>query len=379
MRNRNDKPKQTRKSTRERIMKHFIPMMIVVAVAACSAPEPGQVAQSEEGAAVVVSRAATSPGFDSYPATLVPVEQADLATRMSGTIRRILVDVGSEVSSGQVLAELDASDIEARIAAAEANARLARRSFDRIESLAADGAASQQELDEITARLEAAEAGLGDARAQASYAILRAPFHGVVTARMAHPGDLAAPGRPLLTLQGRSAMKVEADLPAEMAGSVQVGDELLVFFPTRGSRAAVRVTRVVPALTPGSRRFRVEARFLQEVPGEGSVVPGAYVRLLLQERGASTRWIPADAVVRRGQLTGVFAVDGSELRLRWVRLGESSGDAVELLSDPLGDLPVVRRPGSDLYDGRAVASVQEETFLSGGAMTDEVPEEEATR
>jgi multidrug efflux pump subunit AcrA (membrane-fusion protein) len=121
MRNRNEKPKQTRKSTRERIMKHFIPMIFILAVAACSASEPGQVASSEEGAVVVVSRAAAFPGFDSYPATLVPVERAGLATRMSGTIRRILVDVGSEVSSGQVLAELDASDIEARIAAAEAN------------------------------------------------------------------------------------------------------------------------------------------------------------------------------------------------------------------------------------------------------------------
>ncbi|MCK5650692.1 MAG: efflux RND transporter periplasmic adaptor subunit [Gemmatimonadetes bacterium] len=360
-------------------MKHFIPMTLVLAVASCTASEPGELATSDQGADVAVSRAVVSPGFESYPATLVPTERADLATRMSGTIRRIRVDVGSEVSSGQVLAELDASDIEARIAAAEANTRLARRSFDRIENLAADGAASQQELDEVTARQEAAEAGLRDARAQASYAVLRAPFDGVVVARMAHPGDLAAPGRPLLSLLGRKALKVEADLPADMAGKVQVGDELSVFFPSLGSRVAVGVTRVVPALTPGSRRFRIEARLLEDLPGEGSVVPGAYVRLVLQEQDASRQWIPADAVVRRGQLTGVFTVEDSELRLRWVRLGESSGDAIELLAGPIGSSPVVRRPGPDLYDGRAVSSVREEPFLSGDAVAEQVPEEEVAR
>jgi RND family efflux transporter MFP subunit len=360
-------------------MKHFIPMTLVLAVASCTASEPGQIATTDQGAAVVVSTAVASPGFENYPATLVPVERADLATRMSGTIRRILVDVGSQVSAGQILAELDASDIEARIAAAEANARLARRSFDRVDNLAADGAASQQELDEVTARLQTAEAGLTDARAQAGYAVLRAPFDGMVTARMADPGDLAAPGRALLSLHGRKALKVEADLPGDMAGKVQVGDELSVLFPSLGSSAAVTVTRVAPALTPGSRRFRVEARFLQELPGEGNIVPGAFVRLILKEGDASTRWIPADAVIRRGQLTGVFTVEDSGLKLRWVRLGETSGDAIELLAGPIVDSPIVRRPGSDLYDGRGVSSVQHESFLSGDAMEEQLPQEEVSR
>jgi RND family efflux transporter MFP subunit len=360
-------------------MKQIIPVVLVLAVASCTASEPGQVGTPQESAAVVVSRAVTSPGSESYPATLVPVERADLATRMSGRVRRIQVDVGSEVSTGQVLAELDASDIEARIGAAEANARLARRSFERVESLASDGAASQQELDEVTARLHAAEAGLRDAHAQAAYAVLRAPFDGVVTARMADPGDLAAPGRPLLSLVGRGAMKVEADLPGELAGTVTVDDAVSVLFPALGATADARVTRVVPALTPGSRRFRIEARLLGEIPGQGSVVPGAYLRLILREKGATTRWIPSDAVVRRGQLTGVFTVEGSELRLRWVRLGESSGDAIELLAGPVGDAPVVRRPGPDLYDGRAVASVSAESFLTDDRMPELVGEGEAVR
>jgi RND family efflux transporter MFP subunit len=242
-----------------------------------------------------------------------------------------------------------------------------------------DGAASQQELDEVTARQEAAEADLRDARAQAGYAVLRAPFDGVVTARIADPGDLAAPGRPLLSLVGSGAVKVEADLPGGLAGTVEVDDRVSVLFPAQGARVHARVARVVPALTPGSRRFRIEARFLGEVPGQGRIVPGAYVRLLLRETDATTRWIPSDAVVRRGQLTGVFTVEGSELRLRWVRLGGSSGDATELLAGPVGDAPVVRRPGSDLYDGRAVASVREEPFRTAAYPSEQAREEGAVR
>jgi hypothetical protein len=174
-------------------------------------------------------------------------------------------------------------------------------------------------------------------------------------------------------------MKVEADLPGELAGTVEVDDDLAVLFPALGVTADARVTRVVPALTPGSRRFRIEAQFLGEVPAQGSVVPGAYVRLVLQDQDATTRWIPSDAVVRRGQLTGVFTVEDSELRLRWVRLGETSGDAIELLAGPVGDAPVVRRPGTDLYDGRAVASMSDESFLNVAEISRETGEEEAVR
>jgi hypothetical protein len=83
--------------------------------------------------------------------------------------------------------------------------------------------------------------------------------------------------------------------------------------------------------------------------------------------GEGPRWIPADAVVDRGQLTGVFAVEADTLRLRWVRLGQHRDGAVELLSGPAGaDLTVVRRPTADLFDGRAVGQRSEESWTAAG-------------
>jgi hypothetical protein len=83
------------------------------------------------------------------------------------------------------------------------------------------------------------------------------------------------------------------------------------------------------------------------------LVPGAFGRLEIDGSGEETRWMPADAVVRRGQLTGVFVVEAETLRLRWVRLGETRGEAVELLAGLDGDVRIVRHPAPELADGQA--------------------------
>jgi multidrug efflux pump subunit AcrA (membrane-fusion protein) len=188
--------------------------------------------------------------------------------------------------------------------------------------------------------------------------LLTAPFSGVVTARRADPGDLAAPGSPILTLLGGAELKVEIDLPGELAGTVAPGDVLPVVTPDPGSRLAARVVRVVPALDRESRRFRVEARFEDEAAARARITPGAYVRVELEDPSGTTRWVPEDVVVRRGQLQGVFAVEGERLRLRWIRPGQRRADAVEVLAGPPADALLVRDPPADLEDGRPVGSVR---------------------
>lgn len=341
-------------------MKRFLmPLTITVGLAACSAEEPGRIPQVDEPADVTVSTTARAPSVESFPAAVVSERTARVATRMSGTVRQVLVDVGSQVAAGQLLLRLDATDIEARVSAARANVQLAEQSFRRIESLAADGAASQAELDEVTARLEAARAQLEEARAQQAYAEVRAPFAGEVTERSVDPGDLAVPGRPLLALVAPGALEVMAELPAYRAGSLEAGRTLTARVAGVDEPLAAEVTRVVNALGSGSRTFRVEARLLDAPPG---VLAGAYARLEIPRAGEGPRWIPSDAVVHRGQLRGVYAVEGDTLRLRWVRLGQRVDGAVELLAAPGDAMTVVRRPAPDLHDGRPVGQVRTEPF-----------------
>ena len=280
------------------------------------------------------------------------------------------MEVGDEVSAGVRLATLDDVDLQARVRSARGQAELARRTFERVENLARDGAASPQELDEARARLIAADGAVADAEAQATYAVIRAPFAGTVTARMMDPGDLAAPGMPLMRLASRE-VKVVAEIPAERARSVTTGQPVGV--EVDGALRTGRVLRVVRALDPASRRIRVE------VEVDGDPLPGTLARLRLpsSDESLGTRWLPADALVRSGQLTGVYAVERDTLRLRWVRLGRRSGDAIELLSGPAGDLVVVRDPSPELRDGQPVADATVVPFDALGGMP--MPEPGADR
>lgn len=336
-------------------------LLLGTGAAACGADEePGALPTPDEGVSVVVSPVMTMPATGSHPATVEATRQAHLATRTSGRIERIEVDVGSRVSRGDLLIALDDSDVQARIEAARSGMALARTSFERIEALAADGAASEQELDEARSRLEAAEADLRSARAQADYTSLVAPFDGVVAVRTADAGDLAAPGRSLLTLVGETGRKVVADLPAGLSGSVEEGDTVRVIEPRSGRELTVRVDRIAPVISPSSRRFRIEA----QLPDESRILPGAYVRIITDESNETTRWIPEDALVRRGQLAGVFTVEEERLRLRWVRPGARRAGAVELLAGP--DEPVVRDPGPTFHDGQTVTSSTESAWEGAG-------------
>ncbi|MEJ2203564.1 MAG: biotin/lipoyl-binding protein [Gemmatimonadota bacterium] len=149
----------------------------------CASDEPGRLPQEEAPTSVAVSAATRAPLVESFPAIVESERAAEIATRMSGTVEAVLVDVGAAVRSGEVLVRLDATDVEARVAAARAQAELALRSFTRIENLARDGAASQAELDHATAALEAARAMQREAEAQRAYVAVRAPFEGIITSR----------------------------------------------------------------------------------------------------------------------------------------------------------------------------------------------------
>ena len=344
-------------------MKRVIWLTVALTSAACGAEEPGRLPLGDAPAEVVVSSAQRAPALESFPATVVSERTAEIATRMSGTVDAVLVDVGSQVVAGQTLVALDATDVQARVSAAGAGADLAQRSYDRVSALAADGAASQHELDQVTAALQGAQAQLAEAEAQQAYAVVKAPFAGVVTQRHVDGGDLANPGHPLLTLVAPGALKVVADIPAHRAGTVKAGDAVMVRIPGGGEDLVLHasVTRSVPALGPGSRTFRLEA-VLAHAPDD--VIPGSFARMEIVRPGEGPRWLPADAVVQRGQLTGVYTVESDTLRLRWVRLGQEREGAVELLSGPMpmGDLTVVRRPQADLYDGQSISGVRTEGF-----------------
>ncbi|MFW6088201.1 MAG: efflux RND transporter periplasmic adaptor subunit [Gemmatimonadota bacterium] len=327
-------------------------LMLIAALAGCGRDEPGEIPPSDEIPRVDVVRPTATGSTVSFPATVHAVERAELATRISGTVLRVPVDVGSAVGRGDVVLVLDDADVAARIRQAEAQFERARRALARIEPLNEDGAATDQELDDAQAAFRVAEASLAEARAQRAYTVLRAPFTGVVTARSVDPGDLALPGRPVLTMVGMGGLEVTADLPASREGRIAVGDTLVLMSPETGMRIPVSVERVAPALESATRRFRVEASL--PAAAEHGLVSGAYVRLEVDDAERRTLWVPEATIVRRGQMTGVFTVESDTARLRWIRSGARHEDAVEVLAGLSAEDAVVLDPPADLEDGAAV-------------------------
>jgi RND family efflux transporter MFP subunit len=326
-----------------------------MSLAACGREEPGEVETLEAVGTVNVSAAAFAEGSAQIPARVVARETANLATRASGTIRSVTVDVGSAVEPGEVLVRLEASGVEAAVARAEAQTVMARRSFDRLQNLERDGAATRQELDQAEAALRTAEAMLNEAAAAREYVSMKAPFAGTVTARYADPGDLAVPGRTVLVISGTAGVKLEADVPATMAESIVIGKSVTVVAPQSGERWVATVRRVVPVIDLASHRFRVEAMFdtSDDLPAAGS-----FVRLEIAGEGEASAWVPADAVVRRGQLEAVYVVAEDVVRLRWIRTGQRTAEAVEVLAGLGAGSPVVRDPEPGLVDGATVREVQ---------------------
>jgi RND family efflux transporter MFP subunit len=322
---------------------------------ACGGEPAGQPPAAPAEARGTATRAVERPGIASYPATTAAARTASVATRMAGTVVGVRVDVGSRVQAADPLVVLDAADVRARLESARSHETLARTTHERIGRLADDGAASRQELDEAAAALGSARAAVRDAEAQLGYAVVRAPFAGRVTARLVDPGDLATPGRPLLEVQSDGALLAEALLHAGRADALRPGDSVEVVVPSSGVTHPARVSRVAPAVDPGSQRFRIEAELEPGAPA--GLVPGAFVQLRWPDPANPTVWIPQDAVVRRGQLTGVFSVEDGVLRLRWLRLGEARDGAVEVLAGPQGPLLVARDPDPAWIDATPVASL----------------------
>ena len=294
---------------------------------------------------VVEVRLADFPLFTTAMATLEPYDRANIATRMMGQVTKVHVEEGDRVKKGQPLLQLDSRDVNSRIeqaraglAAAKSQLENAEAYYNRIKRLYDQQSATKQNLDNALNQYEAAKAGaqaaesrVTEAASQLDYAVIRAPFDGFVTGRSMQAGDMGSPGVPLVTVEMQDSLKVittvsEMDVAnISPAGSAWVESDV----PGFGRRLA-RIESVVPAGDPSTRRFKVRLVLPNQ---DGAVKSGIFARVLFQTGSTQAVSVPEEAVVRRGQLTGLFVVGPDSLtRLRWVRLGRTSGGMVEILS-----------------------------------------------
>ncbi len=371
--------------------------MPVALISGCSRQiEPVVQAPVSVAAQLVSSERQQEPQWISTSGTVHAVESAQISAQVQQPIRQVLVQAGDRVRAGQLLVVLDdaamraelsrasaASDaVEKEWMAARTDAKLASSTLSRYKELQQQNSVSPQEFDEVEKRSEAAQlrvesvaaqrdeadAAVNEARTQLGYTRLRAPFSGVITARLADPGTLASPGMPLLQIDRDGSLELYTQVDESLIGTVRLGMKVPVKIegvtPTTESSVAAApagedlvatVAQIVPAADPASRSFQVKL----QLPASPGIRAGIYGTASFQSGTREMILAPRSAVVMRGSLACVYAVDDHGLaQLRYITLGNQHGDKVDVLSGLSGNEKLVNDPGDRDLSGARIEGQQ---------------------
>ncbi|MFZ0888797.1 MAG: efflux RND transporter periplasmic adaptor subunit, partial [Candidatus Binataceae bacterium] len=172
------------------------------------------------------------------------------------------------------------------------------------------------------------QAAVAAARAALEYATVRSPVDGVVVERLAEPGDMAMPGKPLVRLYDKNALRVELEVPEDLARSIDTGTLLQVRVDATGVEYHTQVTEIVPASDPTSRSFIVRA----PLPSGQHLQPGMFARATFTTGSETVLTVPRDAIEEVGQLDTARVISEGRIQTQMVSLGRRFGDRVEVLA-----------------------------------------------
>lgn len=276
--------------------------------------------------------------------------RASIEAKVSGRIEQMPVVAGQSVKKGELLAQLDVREIQARLDQARAVRLQAEQDRKRYDTLLQQKAVTQQEYDAIQARFRVADATVTEAEIMLSYARVSAPFDGVISRKYVEVGDLATPGRPLVDLEDPQTLRLEADVPEALIGRLQMGSRM----PVRAAPSTNDIEGIIgelsPAADPHSRTVRVKL----DLPAAGGLRLGQFGRVAVPVREAVSVRVPAAAVVVRGQMEIVFVVTNQRAHLRLVKTGKRVGDEWEIVSGLNPGEQVVINGAAALQDGQPV-------------------------
>ena len=354
----------------------------------------------------VIEKPATVQGVKVEPIKLSPVQEdyeavgtvrsktmSILSSKTVGNILAVHVREGDRVRMGQLLIEIDDRDTQAQLQKAQAGLReiqdaqeeieqniraaesareaadagrtLAAATFKRYSALLEEKSVSQQEFDEVQAKLKVGEAeveragsmfralvakksqlfakmdqvkaDITSAQVYVGYSRMNAPINGIVTSKQAEIGLLAAPGVPLLTLEDDTRYRLEVSVEDSMLKKVRLDTPVRISIDALGPQEySSRVTETVPASDPGSRSSTVKIDLFDgkgKPFGQSILQSGVFGKARFPVGEKQLLKVPQRAIFQRGQLTGVFIVDSTDMiRLRLIKTGKPYGDQLEVVS-----------------------------------------------
>jgi RND family efflux transporter MFP subunit len=310
-----------------------------------------QARAAEQSPAVQAAPAATHvlayrdvPDVISAEGVVEAVRQSTLAAQIAGQIVELKVKVGDRVKAGQVLVRIDpraaeqvVSGSQSQLAEAQAGLTNALRSYERSKQLFVQKFISKAGLDQAELDYKAAQARVGVLQANAgqastarTFTTITAPYAGVVAATPVEVGDMATPGRTLVTVFDPASMRVIATLSQSSLRDVKLEMPVQVEVPIARRRLTAKQVTLVPLVDSRTHT----ARLRLELNDAAGLLPGQFARAYFTTGVARKLVIPAGAVLRRSEVTAVYVLgSGEQPQLRQIRVGESSVDGyVEVLA-----------------------------------------------
>ena len=329
---------------------------------------------------VNVARPTKAPATDELvlPGDVTAYIEAPIYARTSGYLKTWYTDIGTQVKKGQLLAEIDAPEVDQQLRQAKAdletaiaNAHIAAITDARWKGLLANNAVSPQDADTRAATAAATKASADSAQANVgrlqdleSFKRVLAPFDGVVTARNTDIGALInagagqGAGAQLFRVADLSRLRIYVQVPEQYAPQAKPGVEAYLLFNEHpGIKYPAKVTRTAQALDPNIRTLQVE---LQVDNGKGELFPGAYaeVHFAFPGNGANLR-VPATALVFRAEGLQVAVLgENNHVTLKSVQQGRDFGTSVELLSGLSPEDTIIVNPPDSVTNGQVVRIAQ---------------------
>lgn len=344
--------------------------LAAIAFTACGR-HPSRPAVTAKTAVAVPSRivtAVTVPVYAESPGSIAPAESVRVASRLTGFVRNLDVDVGDHVTAGMPLLTIDDKDIEAHIARARADLDAAQATYanadfnyQRYSNLYRQEAVSRQHYEAAKrdyaaarASMSSAEAVLAQAEANRAYAQVRAPYAGVVIARYVDAGDLATPGKPLLAIEASGGLEVRTQVTNAAFRKLALGEQVAVL--AASAPIPAKVSQISPAANPMTDTHLVKLA----LPTNSGLVSGSYVRVLVPVGFRSALLVPPAAITHRAGIPGVFviATDG-RAHLRMVRIGERFEGQVEITAGLTAGERIVSRVSDAIDNGTPVSAEPE--------------------
>lgn len=326
-------------------------------------PKPAPAGVGSDGPLAVEVVAVVAKPLDAtlkLAAELAPEQSVAIYPRVSGFVDEIMVDRGSSIKKGQLLARLSAPELAAQRAEAESKVAAAKSTYDRLKSASATpGAIAGHDLEVAEAARNADKARVDSLRALESYLSVRAPFDGVVTERNVHPGALVGPPAgpnvpPMLRVEKIDHLRVTVAVPEADAGAIAVGTQASFTVATYpGQKFTGNVARIAHAIDPKTRTMAVELEF--DNSGPEPLVPGAYAEVLWPvHRDAPSLFVPPSAIATTTERSFVDRVHDGKIEQVTVGRGVQMGDLVEVFGEVAAGDQVLKRGSEVLAPGTAV-------------------------